>query len=107
MMKKFDNLSEKAQSILLTLCSNFRSSFGVRAQFRCSVHYGLETFVKEVEEALRELKENKCIKSFRISDQETDEDTDMCYFNVNCDLNLSVEEMAEISSHSQTVFVAK
>jgi len=104
-MNKFSVLSEKAQSVLKTLCSNYRGAPRVKAAFRCSVHFGLAKFLKKTTSQLDELKNANIILSYQITDEETDENADMCYFNVFADMNLSLEEMAEISANSQTVFM--
>jgi len=104
-MNKFSVLSEKAQSVLKTLCSNYRGSLRVKAAFRCSVHFGLDKFVKQTKVQLEALKKANIILSYQITDEDTDESVDMCYFNVFADMNLSLEEMAEISANSQTVFM--
>jgi len=104
-MSKFSKLSEAAQSVLKTLCSNYRGALRVKASFRCSVHFGLAKFIKQVTSSLNELKKAKIILNHRIMDEETDESTDLCYFNVLADMNVSLEEMAEISANSQTVFM--
>ncbi len=106
-MNKFSKLSEKAQSVLKTLCSNYRGTMRIQASFRCSVHYGLEKFMKDTQKPLDELKKARMISSYRIADEDTDADAELCYFNVCADMNLSVEEMAEISVNSQTVFMAR
>lgn len=103
-MDKISKLSEKAKSILKTLCSNYRGNMRVKAAFRCSVHYGLDKFVADTKKQLDALKKAELILSYRFADEETDPDTELCYFNVHADLNLSVEDMAEISANSQTVF---
>ena len=104
-MNKFSVLSEKAQSVLKTLCSNYRGSLRVKASFRCSIHFGLQKFIDQTTAQLNELKKANIILSYQISDEETDENTDICYFNVFADMNISLEEMAEISANSQTVFM--
>ena len=104
-MSKFSKLSEKSQSVLKTLCSNYRGSMRVKANFRCSSYYGLEKFLDETTESLDALKKAKLISSYSVSGEETDENTDMCYFDINADMNISIEEMAEISVNSQTVFM--
>jgi len=103
-MNKFFSLSEKAQSVLKTLCSNYRGSLRVKASFRCSVHFGLAKFIDQTKVSLDELKKANIILSYQITDEDTDDTTDMCYFNVLADMNLGLEEMAEISANSQTVF---
>ncbi|MCL2061411.1 MAG: hypothetical protein FWH03_02155 [Firmicutes bacterium] len=103
-MSNLLNVSPKAQSVLKTLCSNYRGSMRVKAQFRCSVHYGLKSFIAETGAYLSELKAAGLIASYRISEDEKDDEGDLCYFSVTADLNLSVEEMAEISANSQTIF---
>ena len=100
-------LSEKTQSILRTLCSNYRGDMRVKATFRCSVHYGVQKFMDEVSRSLRQLKRAKLIQSFYLSAEEIDEETDQAYFDVSADLNISVEEMAEVSINSQTVFIQR
>jgi|GEM_PF-866806 len=103
--KKVSNLNEKEQSVLKTLCSNYRGSLRVKASFRCSVHFGLDKFISKTKQSLDALKKANIILSYCIADEDTDENTDMCYFNVHADMNLSLEEMAEISANSQTVFM--
>ena len=98
-------ISDKALSVLKTLCSNYRGSMRVKANFRCSTHYGTSKFLSEVTSQLDELKKVKAIAGYTIADEETDENTDLFYFNVFADMNLSLEEMAEVSINSQTVFV--
>ena len=104
-MNKFSVLSDKAQSVLKTLCSNYRGAMRVKASFRCSVHYGLEKFISDTQVPLDELKAAGIILSYQIADEETDDNTDLCYFNVFADMNLQIEEMAEICANSQTVFM--
>jgi len=104
-MVKLSTLSDKAQAVLRTLCSNYRGSLRVKASFRCSVHYGLTKFIDDTKKELDELKAAKVILNYRIADEETDEDNDMCYFNVHSEMNLPIEQMAEIAQHSQTVFM--
>jgi len=104
-MNKFTALSEKAQSVLKTLCSNYRGSLRVKASFRCSVHFGLKKFIAQTRAPLDELKKSHIILNYQITDEETDDNTDLCYFNVLTDMNISLEEMAEISANSQTVFM--
>jgi predicted DNA-binding ArsR family transcriptional regulator len=77
----------------------------IQASFRCSMHYGLDKFIDDTKKPLNELKKARMISSYRIADEDTDQDTELCYFNVYADINLSVEEMAEISVNSQTVFM--
>jgi len=97
-------LSYEAQNVLKTLCSNYRGVMRVKAEFRCSMHHGIKKFREEISKSMREIRRSKLITSWRITDEETDEDLEMCYFNVHCNLNISVEEMAELSVNSQTVF---
>ena len=104
-MNKFSKLSEKAQSVLKTLCSNYRGAMRIKAAFRCSTHYGTDKFLSEVTGQLDELRNNRMINSYQIADEDLDENADMFYFNVFADMNLSLEEMANISANSQTVFV--
>ena len=104
-MNKFSKLSEKAQSVLKTLCSNYRGNMRVKANFRCSSHYGIEKFLEETENSVIELKKANMIQGYQVSEHELDENTDLCYFDITADMNLSLEEMAEISINSQTVFM--
>lgn len=99
-----DVLSEESQSVLKTLCSNYRGVMRVKAEFRCSMHYGLDKFKKEVSANMREIRRAKLVTTWRINEEETDEDLEMCYFMVHCNLNLDVDDMAELSVNSQTVF---
>jgi len=71
------------------------------------VHYGLQRFVDEISRALRQLKRAKYIQNFYISAEEIDEETDLAFFDVQADLSMSVEEMAEVSVNSQTVFIQR
>jgi len=103
-MNTFATLSEKAQSVLKTLCSNYRGAMRIKAAFRCSTHHGTEKFLSEVTNQLDELKNAHVIASYQIADEDLDQNVDMFYFNVFADLNLSLEEMASISANSQTVF---
>jgi len=103
-MNTFATLSEKAQSVLKTLCSNYRGAMRIKAAFRCSTHHGTEKFLSEVTNQLDELKKAHVIASYQIVDEDLDQNVDMFYFNVFADLNLSLEEMASISANSQTVF---
>jgi hypothetical protein len=103
-VRNLDKLSERARSVLTTLCSNYRERMLVRANFRCSVYYGADKFQKEIERSLKAIKRAGFITSYRFADAETDPDTDLCYFDVYADMNMSVEEMAEVCVNSQTVF---
>jgi len=98
-------ISDKALSVLKTLCSNYRGSMRVKANFRCSTHYGTNKFMQEVSSQLDELKKANAIAGYTIADEETDENSDIFYFDVHADMNLSIEEMAEVSINSQTVFM--
>ncbi|MCL2862251.1 MAG: hypothetical protein FWE22_07575 [Firmicutes bacterium] len=99
-------ISEKAESVLRTLCSNYRGSTDVAAQFRCSIYYGSKKFKKEINDNLKELKKAGAITSFHISGEDIDEENDLVYYDVKASMNLSVEEMAEVSQNSQTVYKA-
>ena len=99
-------LSEKTESVLRTLCSNYRGSSDVTAQFRCSTYYGAKKFSDEITLSLKELKKEKAITSFHLSDEDIDEENDLVYFDAKVSLNLSVEEMAEIAANSQTIYKA-
>ncbi len=103
-MKRIDKLNEKAKSVLKTLCSNYRGSMQVRASFTCSYHYGLTKFIAETQKQLDKLIAADILLNARISDEDTDPDTELCYFTVNAELNLSIEDMAEIAANSQTIF---
>jgi len=98
-------LSERTKGVLRTLCSNYRGNMRVKATFRCSTHYGAPKFTEEITRALKQLKRAKFIQNFYISGEETDEETDQYYFDVNADLSMAVEDMAELSVNSQTVFI--
>lgn len=104
--KEYMKLSYSAQSVLKTLCSNYREKTDVKASFRCSIYYGLSKFIKDIKKSLIELEKFGFVSSYRIGDEETDEETDMCYFNTYATLSISVEDMAEISVNSQTIFSA-
>ena len=106
-MKTNVKLSEKTQSILRTLCSNYRGDMRVTATFRCSVHYGLQKFTDDISRSLRQLKRAKLIQNFYIAAEEIDEETDQAYFDVTADLNMCVEDMAEVSVNSQTIFIQR
>ena len=99
-------VSEKAESVLRTLCSNYRGASDVFAQFRCSTFYGSKKFKKEISDSLKELKKAGAITSFHVSGEDLDEDNDLVYYVVKASMNLSVEEMAEVSQNSQTVYKA-
>jgi len=97
-------LSDEAQGVLRTLCSNYRGVMRVKAEFRCSTHHGLKRFRDEISKSMREIRRAKLVTTWRITDEEIDEDLERCYFLVHCSLNISVEDMAELSVNSQTVF---
>jgi len=99
-------ISEKAEGVLRTLCSNYRGSTDVLAQFRCSVFYGSKKFKKEINNDLKELKRAGAVTSFHISNEDIDEENDLVYYKVKASMNLSVEEMADVSQNSQTVYKA-
>ncbi|MCL2234125.1 MAG: hypothetical protein FWC11_02785 [Firmicutes bacterium] len=100
------SVSEKAESVLRTLCSNYRGTSDVVAQFRCSTYYGSKKFKKEINDDLKELKKAGAISSFHISSEDIDEDNDLVYYEVKASMNISVEEMAEVGANSQTVYKA-
>jgi len=101
---RLNALSDDAQSVIKTLCSNYRGVMRVKAEFRCSTHHGMQKFREQIAKSMREIRKAKLIVTWRITDEEIDEDLEMCYFTVNCSLNISVDDMAELSVNSQTVF---
>jgi len=101
---RMNALSSEAQNVLLTLCSNYRGAMRVKAEFRCSVFHGLDKFKKETSKHMREIRKAKLVTSWRITDEYIDDEIDLCYFTVNANLNLQIEDMAELSVNSQTVF---
>ncbi|MDR3021179.1 MAG: hypothetical protein LBU60_00665 [Clostridiales bacterium] len=101
---RMDALSYEAQTVLRTLCSNYRGAMRVKAEFRCSIHHGLDKFKQETAKSMREIRRAKLVTSWRITDEYIDEEIDLCYFTVNANLNIQIEDMAELSVNSQTVF---
>jgi hypothetical protein len=101
---RMDSLTYESQTVLRTLCSNYRGAMRVKAEFRCSVYHGLDKFKAETSKCMREIRRAKLVTSWRITDEYIDEEIDLCYFTVTANLNLQVEDMAELSVNSQTVF---
>lgn len=103
----YSKLDEKAQSVLRTLCSNYRGDMRVKAQFQCYTYYGIDKFTKEITKSLNALKKLKCVNSFSVGAEDIDEETEIAYFDIYADMAVEVEEMAEIAINSQTVFIGR
>jgi len=107
-MKKPRKLTAMAQSVLKTLCSNYRENMQITALFRAPRDSAKNKLQKDTEKALQQLRKLGYISSYRFVEDDSDEMDSDAYKNsfvVSVNMNLSVEEMAEISVNSQTVFM--